>query len=278
MLFKKKKISGVYFPIFFLVYFFLYGFFSSSGLVEGDDGYSNAGAENSQSLITIQRALCSFKPDQELAGYLEIFIKKMEEFTDPQNLDDWLLNTAVNKIISFSIQLKKCKTNIEIKAEKNPDLRDRIEDRKSKIDRVNGGIKRLLDYIEEEKSHRSELAALQKSMPDVSSLYLIRTEWPPASSCPKCEEYWLMLHQISKYKGERYPENYINLGDLLKNLQLLKNKKEAICNLLNQLKQIDLRDIDENYQYYSWTETRKTIGKILLLLNNETVGNICQIH
>lgn len=276
MCIKRNRVPGVYRVYISLLFLlFLFVLFTPGSA----QGFGKPGG--SRSLDTILKDLFDFKGDHDGSGYLSIFIKKVENARNPKyDLDDWLLRTSVKRIEEFLVELKSHKQDLITRRSRSldKDVIKQYERMLIQINRFIGEFERLCSYAEKEETLRQGINNVNSVIKGLGKLDLVRSEFPPNDGCFDCDRFWRTFEWVADYQTTRETLGYSTLGQLLDEVDRLADKKETICNMLSRLKAIDLNRIDRDFKYYSWTMTRKSINKILSILEDNTVRRICRIY
>lgn len=238
------------------------------------------GRERVKTLDYYQKKLCDTKKSRD-ERELNNFISEITGFRkigDIEYSEDYLKNAAVKKIRQFKEDLKSCKhfllTNPKIPEETSVEKQKKIND-------VLRGINKILWHVNREEALEKDIRVLYDHLKRVRHLHLKRTEWPPEAQCPKCSGYWQIIKGIASYKRRFYEiidKKNKTLKEIPGAIDKLKIEKQRICHLFRELKDVknNIKNLDKDFKYYSWTKTRVSVDKILELLNDKDIKRTCR--
>ena len=270
------KKSGCSCLIFFLVIFI--GNATISQLI-------GASQKKAKTLDDYQKHLCEGVRKAKDKTALDNFISRVSgvmTVSDLEYLPGYLRYASIKKIKQFEENLRSCKNHLMFDPEnKKKELSKVVKERINKIDRVLRGIVKILKYVKQEENLAYDIRVLYGHLQPLRSLHLKRLEWPPESQqFREYGDYWQILEGIVKYQRRYYriiDNKNKKLHEIPGATDKLKNERQRICELILQLRTIKsyLGRMDKDFRYYSWTETRVSVDKILELLEDKTLKKIC---
>ncbi|CAK8714591.1 hypothetical protein KKHLCK_03650 [Candidatus Electrothrix laxa] len=213
-------------------------------------------------------------------GTTRKFINAMVIFQDSSTLPAWLYGRDVNVFREALCCLESCNDN---EIQQNISEKTRKTEQKNAVIRkkVINSLQRITDLIEQHIKYTSIIRVKEKflyhQLVTIRLEKFLRAEWPPEEVCPPCGEFWQLIEQLPK----KNPIAEKKLGSPLTILTLERQRTEIdnvlknTCMQLYRITQYNLRDIENNFRYFTWTETGRSVKKLRAFSRRQDIQSIC---